>query len=114
MSIEITQHNPQFSTVGQINPEDIVQIAALGYKSVIDNRPDHEGGASQPLHSDIEKLALANGLQFAYLPVVSGAITPDQVQQMADLLDSLPKPILAFCRSGARSTNLYHLANSLG
>ena len=53
-------------------------------------------------------------MEFAYLPVISGAITPDQVQKMADLLESLPKPILAFCRSGARSTNLYHLANSLG
>jgi sulfide:quinone oxidoreductase len=50
MSLEITQHNPEFSTVGQINPEDIVQIAALGYKSVIDNRPDHEGGAWRNLY----------------------------------------------------------------
>ena len=114
MNIEITQHNPHFSTVGQINPEDVVQIAALGYKSIIDNRPDFEGGNSQPLHTDIQKIVLENGMEFAYLPVISGAITPDQVQKMADLLESLPKPILSFCRSGARSTNLYHLANSLG
>jgi uncharacterized protein (TIGR01244 family) len=51
-------------------------------------------------------------MEFAYLPVISGAITAEQVEQMADLIESLPKPILAFCRSGARSTNLYHLAIS--
>jgi uncharacterized protein (TIGR01244 family) len=113
MNLEITQHNPQFSTVGQINPEDVTQIVALGYKSIIDNRPDLEGGSAQPMHTDIEKKATDLGVQFAYLPVISGAITPEQVQQMADLLDALPKPILAFCRSGARSTNLYHLATSL-
>jgi len=110
MSLEITQHNEEFSTVGQITPEEVSEIAALGYKSVIDNRPDMEGGHDQPLHVDIEKQVTSSGMQFAYLPVISGAITPEQVQQMADLIESMPKPILAFCRSGARSTNLYHLA----
>jgi hypothetical protein len=110
MSLEITQHNEEFSTVGQIMPEEVAQIAALGYKSVIDNRPDMEGGHDQPLHIDIETQVKSAGMQFAYLPVISGSITPEQVQQMADLIESMPKPILAFCRSGARSTNLYHLA----
>jgi uncharacterized protein (TIGR01244 family) len=114
MNIEITQHNAEFSTTGQISPDHVAQIAALGYKSVIDNRPDLEGGHEQPMHSDIEKLVQATGMRFAYLPVVSGAITQEQVHQMADLIESLPKPILAFCRSGARSTNLYHLALSRG
>jgi uncharacterized protein (TIGR01244 family) len=112
MSIDITQHNSQFSTAGQINPEQISEVAALGYKSVIDNRPDMEGGSEQPLHTDIEKLVKASGMEFAYLPVISGAITAEQVEQMAALIETLPKPILAFCRSGARSTNLYHLAIS--
>jgi uncharacterized protein (TIGR01244 family) len=110
MALEITKHNSDFSTVGQISPDEVSQIAALGYKSVIDNRPDMEGGHDQPLHSDIEKQVEASGMQFAYLPVISGAITSEQVQQMANLIESMPKPILAFCRSGARSTNLYHLA----
>ena len=112
MSIDIMQHNSQFSTTGQIDPEQITEVAALGYKSVIDNRPDMEGGSDQPLHTDIEKRVKASGMEFAYLPVISGAITAEQVEQMADLIERLPKPILAFCRSGARSTNLYHLAIS--
>jgi len=58
----------------------------------------------------IEAKAKSLGLQYVYLPVVSGAITPDQVIEMARLLKTLPNPILAFCRSGARSSNLYQLA----
>lgn len=110
----VTSHNQHFGTAGQITSDEVVEIASLGYKSVIDNRPDFEGGAEQPLHSDIEQAVIKAGMQFAYLPVISGQITPLQVQQMASLLEELPKPILAFCRSGARSTNLYQLAMQLG
>jgi uncharacterized protein (TIGR01244 family) len=113
MSLEIVQHTPNFSTVGQIDLNDIPQIAALGFKSVIDNRPDFEGGPTQPLHSDIEALLKQNGLEFSYLPVISGQITLEQVHAMAQLLESLPKPILAFCRSGTRSTNLFQMAQQL-
>ena len=114
MSVSIISHNCQFGTAGQIFAEDIPEIAAAGYKTVIDNRPDFEGGTDQPLHTDIEQVVKAAGLSFAYLPVISGQITQAQVQQMSELLDALPKPILAFCRSGARSTHLYQLALQLG
>jgi uncharacterized protein (TIGR01244 family) len=114
MSVSIFSHNNQFGTTGQIFKEDIPEIAAAGYQTVIDNRPDFEGGMDQPLHTDIEDAVKSAGLTFAYLPVISGQITQAQVQEMAELLDTLPKPILAFCRSGARSSNLYQLALQLG
>ena len=57
----------------------------------------------------MQAAAEAAGLTYHYLPVVSGAITPDQVAQMADLLKNGPEPVLAFCRSGARSTQLWSL-----
>jgi uncharacterized protein (TIGR01244 family) len=65
------------------------------------------------MQADIEKAALAVGLHFAYLPVISGQITRDQVLEMAALLEELPKPVLAYCRSGARSANLFHLTQQL-
>jgi uncharacterized protein (TIGR01244 family) len=65
------------------------------------------------MQADIEKAALAAGLHFVYLPVISGQITRDQVLEMAALLEELPKPVLAYCRSGARSTNLFHLTQQL-
>lgn len=114
MSIAITCHNPTFGTAGQIEPSQLTEIAAQGYKSVINNRPDGEAGPGQPKNADIAAQAEALGLNYAYLPVVPGAVTPAQVQEMNRLLKSMPEPILAFCRSGARSTNLYQLALQLG
>ena len=71
---------------------------------------DLEEGPEQPSNASIAAMAKEHGLQYAFLPVVSGAITPEQVVEMSKLLKTMPQPILAFCRSGARSTFLYQLA----
>ncbi len=110
MSLPITRHTDLFATLGQIAPEHIAKIASLGFKSVINNRPDGEGGPDQPSNASIQAEAEKLGLNYVYLPVVPRAFTPDQVQEMARLLKTLPGPVLAFCRSGARSTNLYNFA----
>lgn len=114
MSLPISCHNEQFGTLGQIDPSHLAEIAHQGYKSVINNRPDGEGGPEQPSNASIQMEAEKLGLHYAYLPVISGAFTPEQVLEMARLLKTLPGPILAFCRSGARSTNLYQLALQVG
>ncbi len=114
MSVAITCHNTAFGTAGQIEADQLVEIAAQGYKSVINNRPDGEAGPSQPKNADIAAKAEALGLHYAFLPVAPGSMTPAEVQEMNRLLKTMPGPILAFCRSGARSTNLYHLALQLG
>lgn len=114
MSIAITCHNTAFGTAGQIEPAHLTEIATQGYKSVINNRPDGEAGPSQPKNADIAAKAEALGLHYAYLPVAPGSMTPAEVQEMNRLLKTMPGPILAFCRSGSRSTNLYHLALQLG
>ncbi|OWS71428.1 TIGR01244 family protein [Polynucleobacter aenigmaticus] len=110
MSLPISCHTNQFGTLGQIDPSHLAEIAKQGYKSVINNRPDFEGGPNQPSNAEIQAQAEALGLSYAYLPVIPGAFTQDQVVEMARLLKTLPGPILAFCRSGARSTNLYQMA----
>ena len=56
--------------------------------------------------------AEAAGLTYHYLPVISGSITPEQVQQMAALVQSASGPVLAFCRSGARSTQLWMMGST--
>jgi uncharacterized protein (TIGR01244 family) len=110
MSLPISCHNDLFGTLGQIQPSDLALIAEQGYRSVINNRPDFEAGADQPTSEAIAAEAEKLGLHYAHLPVVPGAITPEQVVEMARLLKTLPGPILAFCRSGTRSTNLYQMA----
>lgn len=101
---------PTFSVSAQLSPADLPAMAAQGYKTVINNRPDGEGGDAQPLSADLQRAALAAGLHYVYLPVVSGALTPADVVAMRDALASAPAPVLAFCRSGARSAQLHGLA----
>lgn len=110
MNLPISCHSNTFGTLGQIDPSHLIEIVNQGYKSVINNRPDFEDGPRQPKNAEIQAQAEALGLSYAYLPVIAGAITHEQVLEMARLLKTMPEPILAFCRSGSRSTNLYQLA----
>ena len=107
--MQVTKHTDDFATAPQLAPEHMTAIAAHGFKTVINNRPDMEGGPDQPTSAQMQAAAEAAGLNYHYLPVVSGAITPEQVVQMASLVESANGPVLAFCRSGARSTQLWSL-----
>lgn len=96
----------------QIEASDIADIAAAGFKSIICNRPDGESGDQTP-YSVIEAAAQATSIPIRNIPVVSGAITIDNVRDMKAALAELPKPVFAYCRSGARCTNLYALVQNL-
>lgn len=109
MSISVSQHTEHFATAPQISPQDMAAIAAHGFHTVINNRPDGEGGPDQPTSQAMAQAAHAGGLAYHYLPVISGQITPEQVADFAALVNAAPGPVLAFCRSGARSTNIWHM-----
>jgi len=102
-----------FSVSPQLSPEDVASVAAAGYKSLIINRPDYEEGPAQPTSTDVMAAARAAGLAVEYQPVVSGAMTPDDVRAFAELLKRLPAPVLAYCRSGTRCTKLFEAAQAL-
>ena len=110
MEQNIKRIDASFSVTGQIEQSDLHSLAALGFASVICNRPDHEGGPEQPGHASIQQAAHALGLSFAYLPVPSTGATPEQAQQLLHLLNELPTPVLAYCRTGNRSSKLYEAA----
>jgi uncharacterized protein (TIGR01244 family) len=98
------------AAAGQIAPGDIPAIAAHGFKTVINNRPDGEGGSAQPASEELRRAAEAAGLKYVYLPVVSGQLTVQQVADMAHTLQQANAPVFAFCRSGARTEHLFRLA----
>lgn len=98
----------------QLTPEAMAAAAEAGFKAVLNNRPDFEGGPDQPTSASIEAAAQAAGLAYAYLPVQGGYQSPEEIAQCAELLKTLPRPLLMFCRSGARSTKLYQQAVALG
>jgi uncharacterized protein (TIGR01244 family) len=94
----------------QLSPEAMAEAAALGFKSVINNRPDFEHGPGQPTAAEVGAAAQAAGLQYRHLPVDGGYQSPEEIAAFAKLMAELPRPLLAFCRSGARSTRLYNSA----
>jgi uncharacterized protein (TIGR01244 family) len=94
----------------QLTPEAMAELARLGFRSVVNNRPDFEHGPDQPTSAAIEEAARAAGLEYRFLPVNGGYQSPEEIAAFAKMLDELPRPMLAFCRSGARSTKLFLLA----
>lgn len=103
---------PDVCVAPQLGPEAMAEAARAGFRSVINNRPDFEHGPNQPTNADIEAAARAAGLEYRFLPVASGYQSPAEIAAFALLLDELPRPILAFCRSGNRSANLFMQAQA--
>ena len=107
---DLRRLSPCFAVAGQIRPGDLPKIAALGFRSVINNRPDDEESA-QPRSEDLAAAAFDAGLSYRDLPV-SGPISDLQANAMSHLLETLPSPVLAFCRSGRRSASLWALVEA--
>ena len=97
----------------QLTVEAMAAAAAAGFKSVVNNRPDFEHGPDQPSSAQMQAAAEAAGLQYRHLPVDGGYQSPEEIAAFAALLNELPRPLLAFCRSGSRSARLYMQATGL-
>jgi len=107
---QVQQLSPDVCVAPQLDPAAMAWAAQNGFKSVINNRPDFEGGPTQPTSAQIEAAAKAAGLSYAFLPVNGAYQSPEEIARFGELLKELPRPILAFCRSGTRSGKLYHAA----
>ena len=105
------QIDDDVAVAGQISRADIPAIAAAGFRSIVCNRPDHEE-YGQPTFAEIAEAAKEAGLSIEFVPVRSSAMTIDDVEKMAAVLKTAQRPMLAYCRSGARSANLYGYAKS--
>jgi uncharacterized protein (TIGR01244 family) len=102
--------DPDTLVSGQIMPEDLSALAAEGVTMIVNNRPDGEE-PGQPAAVAIEAAARAAGIDYRWVPVASG-FSPDQVEAMGAALEAADGKVLAFCRSGTRSTFLWALARS--
>jgi uncharacterized protein (TIGR01244 family) len=114
MSLPLQAIAPDICAAPQLTPEAMAEAAAMGFKSVVNNRPDFEHGPDQPTSAAIQAAAEAAGLQYRHLPVAGGYQSPEEIAAFAQLLEELPRPLLVFCRSGARSTRLFLQAQQLG
>ncbi len=95
----------------QLDAAAMAEVARLGFRSVVNNRPDFEHGPGQPTSAQVEAAAIAAGLQYRFLPVSGAYQSPEEVAAFRALVAELPRPLLAFCRSGTRSAHLYQLAH---
>lgn len=107
--MDIRTIDRELSVASQVQPADLPAIARAGFRAIVCNRPDGET-ADQPAFSEVERAAREWGLPAHYLPAESGKVTDEQGRQFAALLDRLPKPVLAYCRSGMRSATLWSLS----
>ena len=99
------------AVAGQLRPADMPALAAAGFVHVVNNRPDGEA-PDQPAGETVRAAAEAAGLGYTAIPIDHTGFPAAKVERMRAVLDSAPGPVVAFCRSGARSTVLWALAEA--
>ncbi|MEL6829528.1 MAG: TIGR01244 family sulfur transferase [Pseudomonadota bacterium] len=107
---DIRQVTDSFAVAPQISEDDVAEIAAAGFKTIIANRPDGEGGIDQPRMGAIRTRAEELGLIFVAIPF-SGAPTPEILERIGSALAEAPSPVLAYCRTGTRSITAWALTH---
>ncbi|MCX7301007.1 MAG: TIGR01244 family sulfur transferase [Rhodobacterales bacterium] len=109
--MDIRQITPAYSVSPQIEPEDIPEIVAAGFATLIDNRPDAE--IPMELSSYVMRAAAeAAGLKFVVLPVTHQTMTPELVAAQMDALAASDGPVLAYCASGTRCSVVWSLGQA--
>ena len=109
--MDIKALTPNLSVSPQILASELQAVADAGFKALICNRPDGEG-ADQPSFDEIAQAAAALGLQASYLPAETGKVRDEDGKAFGALLHTLPGPVLAYCRTGMRSTTMWALSQS--
>lgn len=95
----------------QLALEDIAAAAALGVTTIVNNRPDGEE-PSAPQGEAVEAATAAAGMNYVAIPVGHSGFSEPQVDAMIAAMEQAEGPILAYCRSGTRSTLLWALASA--
>jgi uncharacterized protein (TIGR01244 family) len=99
---------PGIAAAGGLGREEIEALAAAGYKTIINNRPDGED-PGQLSADDARRLCEDRGMTYHHIPFVAATLTRPQVDEFAAALQNAPHPVVAHCRSGTRSTMIWAL-----
>jgi sulfide:quinone oxidoreductase len=110
--VTVTWITPRFAIAPELNADDFANLAKLGFKSILSNRPDGEEGATLTAKREAV-LAWQAGLQFRHVPTSKlDVFTDSVVEGMADALADLQGPVLAHCKSGIRSAIVWAAASA--
>jgi uncharacterized protein (TIGR01244 family) len=96
-----------YAVTGQLQPSEIPAVAAAGFKSIVCARPDREDNG-QPSFCDVAREAERAGLMIVHVPV-SGALSQGAFVKFEQAMQTMPRPVLGYCRSGGRAASLYSL-----
>jgi uncharacterized protein (TIGR01244 family) len=107
--MDLRQITSDFAVAPQIEEDDIQELVNAGYRTIISNRPDNEvaGGFDS---SELAKRAADAGVEIHYLPYFPGAMTPELVAEFEAVMAETEGPVLAYCRSGTRSSHLWAMS----
>jgi uncharacterized protein (TIGR01244 family) len=100
-----------YSVAPQITLEDVAEAKAAGFAMIVNNRPDGEEPEA-PQGDEIANAAAAEGLAYAAIPVGHAGFSHPQLDALDTLLAGATGPVLAYCRSGTRSTHLWALTRA--
>ncbi len=106
--MEIKRISPFLSVSPQIYAAHVERLALLGFKTIINNRPDNETD-DQPLVEELAAEAARHDMEFIDIPVIPGELTEQNVKEFGQAMSRVKGPVLAYCRSGMRSTSLWAL-----
>lgn len=102
---------PFLSVAPQISEADVGILAAHGFRTIVNNRPDGETDDQTP--SDVIRAAAERlGIEYRYQPVISGQVTDDSVAEFQAIMNDVKGPVLAYCRTGTRCTTLWALGEA--
>lgn len=105
------QLTDELAVAPQIAVVDVADIKTAGFRSIVCNRPDGES-FDQVDFSEIEAAAKAEGLDIVWQPISTGGLSDADAAQFGDIIRRLPKPVLAYCRSGTRCAALWSLSEA--
>lgn len=112
---QIAPLSENVAVTGQLGPEDFAALKRLGFRSVINNRPDGEGDGAYLAAAVAAEIARAHGLEYAHLPANGLNLTDDEtVEAFEQLVATLPGPVLTYCKTGTRSAILWALTQTRG
>lgn len=106
VAMNLKKLSDEFFVAGQIFPDDLSELWNEGFRTIINNRPDNEGN-DQPDSIEIEASARAAGMDYYHLPFASGIVPEPVAREFSEKYPGMQKPVLAFCRSGARAEILW-------
>ena len=109
--MDLHKISEDLTVASQLNADDIPLIASQGFRSLVCNRPDGEA-MGQPAFGLVEQEARAAGMTTVYQPVSSSAVSDADGAAFGKALEELPKPVLAYCRTGTRCTVLWALSQA--